>query len=469
MHIGGHGMFDKQKPVFFIGIGGIGMSAIARIMNIRGYQVHGSDRASSPMTQSLASEGITIFEGHAAEHIAPDTQLVVYTNAVNEDNPELKRAREMGITCLERAAMLNYIASSKYAIGVSGTHGKTSTTSMLSKILLRAKFDPSLAVGGYLDEIGGSGHEGQGKYFVYEACEAFGSLRHLKPNLALITNIDEDHLDYYGTLDNIKRMFSLYMCENVPAYGLVIYNKDDDNLREVVDQCKPNQSLSVGIRHKDADFVAENILLNSFHSEFEIMHHGRSIGVYRLNVPGKHNVYNALLAIVAARINGVEPQDIQAALADFTNADRRFQLKHQAEKLTVIDDYAHHPSEVQATMDAALQLARSQDARLIAVFQPHLYSRTEQFYLEFAQALNRADYVVLTEIYPAREENVNNISSQIIYDEIVKLSSQDKIIYAHTLEEVPDKVDRLIQEKAVIITLGAGDVWKISEMFSHTH
>ncbi len=459
-------MLDKQKTLFFIGIGGVGMSAIAKILNSRGYRVSGSDRSESDMTRTLSEAGIEINIGHRAENIHPDIQMVVYTNAVNEENPEMKAARALGIECVERADMLNRISKDKYAIGVSGTHGKTTTTSMLSRIMLHAGFDPTLAVGGFLDEIKGSGHEGQGKYFVYEACEAFGSLRHLKPNLALVTNIDDDHLDYYGSLDAVKRMFATYMSKNVPPYGLVIYNKDDDNLREVVLDCQPTQTLSIGIRHLDADFVATDIHLNAFSSEFEVLHHGRSMGVFRLNVPGKHNVYNALLAIVAAHINGVSFQDIYDSLSGFRNANRRFQLKCQREDLTVIDDYAHHPSELNATLDAALRLSDSQHARLIAVFQPHLYSRTEQFYLEFAQALSRADKVVLTEIYPAREENIHNISSRIIFDEVVKLAGEEKIIYAHTLEEVPDKVKELLEEKSIVITLGAGDVWKVSEMFS---
>lgn len=459
-------MQHQFSSIFFIGIGGVGMSAIARILQARGWQVSGSDRAESDMTRSLTEQGIQICIGHHASNIHSGIDLVVYTNAVSEDNPELQAARSLGITCLERADMLNRVARDKYAVGVSGTHGKTTTTSMVARIFLQAGMDPSLAVGGYLDEIQGSGYEGQGKYFIYEACEAFGSLRYLQPDLALVTNIDGDHLDYYGSLDAIKRMFRLYMCENVPSYGRVIYNKDDDNLREVVADCQPNQSLSVGIRHLDADFVATDIHLNAFNSQFEVLHHGRSLGVFHLNVPGRHNIYNALLAITAAYINGVSYQVIYDSLAGFRNANRRFQLKYQREDLTVIDDYAHHPSEIDATLDAARRLADSQSARLIAVFQPHLYSRTEQFFLEFARALNQADLVVLTEIYPAREENIHNISSRIIYDEVVKLSGEEKILYAHTLEEVPDKIKGLLNQKSIVITLGAGDVWKVSEMFS---
>ena len=455
-----------QQKYFMIGVGGVGMSAIARILARQGHIVVGSDRARSHLAADLEKDGITLYIGHNADHVDKSFDTLVYTNAVPENNPELVRARELGIPCLERAEMLNRLASPKYSIGVAGTHGKTTTTSMVSRIFLHGGLDPSLAVGGYLPEIDGSGHLGTGKHFIYEACEAFGSLGHLCPEMALITNIDEDHLDYYGTLDNIKKMFARYMSENVPPFGLVVYNKDDDNLNEVFQSARPRNGVSVGIKHKDVDFRASDIRLNSFSSEFDVIHRGKNIGRFTLNVPGKHNVYNALLAITAARLNGISIESIRDSLSSFKNADRRFQLKYKAENLMVIDDYAHHPSEIDATLTAGLKLSHSHNANLIVIFQPHLFSRTEQFYREFARALSKADYVVLTEIYPAREENIHNTSSEIIYNEIIKLKQSDKVIYTHVLEEVPHKIEKLLENNSVVMTLGAGDVWKISEMFT---
>jgi UDP-N-acetylmuramate--alanine ligase len=457
---------NESKKYFFIGIGGVGMSAIAIVLNKRGHRIIGSDRTQSINTKLLAQQGMEIKVGHNADNITPDLDAVVYTNAISEDNPEFVKAKELGIPVIERAVMLNEIALSKFAIGVSGTHGKTSTTSMVSKIFLKAGLDPSLAVGGYLKEINGSGYEGNGKYFIYEACEAFGSIGHLKPDIALITNIDKDHLDYYKTLANIKKMFKKYICENVPPFGLVIYNRDDKNLRELVDECKLENAISIGIRHKSADFTVTDVAMDAFSSSFSIIRRGSFVGRFTLNVPGMHNIYNASLAIAAAHLNGIPNEYIALALGEFKNADRRFQLKLEMDNLTVIDDYAHHPSEIRATLNAARKLSSKRKAQLIAIFQPHLYSRTEHFYKDFAKTLAKADRVVLTDIYAAREKNIHNISSQIIYDEVVKIKGAENVIYSHNLDDVPVMIKPLLAENSVLVTLGAGDVWKVSEMFS---
>ena len=454
------------KKVFFIGIGGIGMSAIAVILQDRGVIVCGSDRSESEMTNKLRSLGIDVRIGHNAANITDDIDTVVYTNAVTSDNPELQRAIELGKKVFERAAMLDRVARNKFTIGISGTHGKTTTTSMVSRIFLNAGYDPSLAVGGYLREIDGSGYEGDGKTFIYEACEAFASMMHLHPDIAVITNVEGDHLDYYGTVKNIKNMFVRYIKENIPAYGMVVYNRDDKNLRQIIDEADPVNCFSVGIKQKDADFVAEKIELNAFDSTFRLRFRGKDYGVYKVNVPGLHNVYNAMLAVVTAQLNGVAYEKIYDSLAHFKNADRRFQLKLKCEHLTVIDDYAHHPSEIKATLSAARKLSQKEHARLIAVFQPHLYSRTEHFYKDFAKSLSKADTVVLTEIYAAREKNTNNISTKIIYDEVVKMLGEENVIYSKTLDEVPMKIEEILKKDSILVTLGAGDVWKVSEMFN---
>lgn len=455
---------DQVKKVFLIGIGGVGMSALAVILKKRGVITAGSDRSESTTVEGLRKQGIEVFVGHSAENITPDIDLVVYTNAIAEDNPEFLKAKALNITLWERARMLNALAASKYSIGVSGTHGKTSTTSMVSKIFLNAGLEPSLAVGGYLHEIDGSGHEGNGKTFIYEACEAYESFLRLHPDMALITNIDADHLDYYKTFSNVKKAFKQYIEENIPPHGLLIYNADDTPLRRVVRHTKSRRRVSVGIR-KSADFMAANIRLDSFSSGFSVFQGENYLGEVSLNIPGIHNVTNALLAIAAGVVSGVSFSVIQETLANFKNADRRFQLKLSTSDLTVIDDYAHHPSEIDATLSAAKIMSNQKHARLIAVFQPHLYSRTEFLYKEFARSLSRADCVVLTDIYAAREKNDHNVSSRMIYDEVVRLKGEENVIYSKTLKEIPEKVKPILQGNNILITLGAGDVWKVSEMF----
>lgn len=459
---------QKAKKFFFIGIGGIGMSGIAIVLRKRGFAVVGSDRRLSATTERLSKEGIVVYEGHSAEHITPDLDVVVYTNAVSEDNPELMKARELGIPTLERAVMLNEVASTKMAIGVSGTHGKTTTTSMISKIFLNANRDPSLAVGGVLEDIEGTGYEGQGKEFIYEACEAFGSILHLHPDMVVVTNVDGDHLDYYGTFDEIKNAFVKYLSENIPPHGVVIYNADDAPLREVVQKANPVQAVSVGFENTSSDFVISDVNLDEFSSDFLLSNKGHLIGSFHLNVPGQHNVLNAALAVVTAHLNGISEVVIAEALGKFHNAQRRFQLKVQEKNFMVIDDYAHHPSEIKATLSAAKNLSTRKKAQLIAIFQPHLYSRTEYFFKDFAKSLSQADRVVLTDIYAAREQNTHHISSKLIYDEVVKLKGEKNVVFSGKLSDVPDKVRSLLNGNDVLITLGAGDVWKVSENL-HSH
>jgi len=456
------------RKIFFIGIGGIGMSALAVILKARGYKVSGSDRAESSVTQNLIKQGIDVKIGQKAENISDDIDAVVYTNAISNDNPELAKARKMGIPVFERAAMLNILARDKFAIGVSGTHGKTTTTSMVAKIFLNAGLDPTLAVGGYLAEINGSGHEGKGDFFVYEACEAYGSFLKLHPNIAVITNIDADHLDYYGNIESIIKAFEKYIKENIPPDGFIIYNKDDANLRDVIKRVKPTNAISIGINSR-ADFTASKIQLDEFSSSFVVKNKGIEIGNFYVNIPGLHNVYNALLAIATALMNGISTEIVLATLANFKNADRRFQLKYFAPDLMVIDDYAHHPAEIDATLSAAKNLSLKKNAQLIAVFQPHLYSRTRYLYKEFARSLSLADRIVLTEIYAAREKNTDNVSSKMIYDEIVKIKGRENVIMTEKLSDIPDKVKALLNGRSIsiVITLGAGDVWKVSDMFGH--
>jgi UDP-N-acetylmuramate--alanine ligase len=458
-----------MKRFFLLGIGGVGMSALAVILKKRGFEVFGSDKQESEATKNLEKQGIQIAIGHSESNIKDNIDAVVFTNAISEDNPEYLKAKSLGIPLFERAKMLDFLACEKFSIGVSGTHGKTTTTSMVSKIFLNAGMDPTLAVGGYLSEIGGSGYEGKGKYFIYEACEAYGSFLKLHPNIAVITNIDSDHLDYYKTFKNVKKAFEEYILKNIPPYGFLIYNNDDAILRKVVRKTKFQNKISIGIQTKNADFTAEKIYLNEFSSSFLVRNKGKMIGEFFLNIPGFHNVTNALLAIAAAQINAIPYSTISSTLANFKNADRRFELKFSEHNFMVIDDYAHHPAEIDATLNAAKNLSLKKGAQLIAIFQPHLYSRTEQLYKEFARALSKADRVVLTEIYAAREVNIHKISARMIYDEVVKIKGLNNVIYSEKLSDIPGKVRPFLNGNNILITLGAGDVWKLSDMFRDHH
>ncbi|MGC8765975.1 MAG: UDP-N-acetylmuramate--L-alanine ligase [Brevinematia bacterium] len=451
------------KRIFLIGIGGIGMSALAIILKSRGFQISGSDRSASKTTENLKNSGIEVFIGHNEKNITGDIDLVVYTNAISEDNPEFVKAKELNIPLMERAVMLNILASTKFSIGISGTHGKTTTTSIIAKIFLNSDREPTLAVGGHLKEINGSGYDGRGNYFIYEACEAFGSFLKLYPDIAVLTNIDDDHLDYYKNFKNVKNAFYSYLKNNIPPYGLIIYNSDDAPLNSVVRKVNNKRKISVGIKNKKADFVAKNIELNEFSSSFIVLKNGRFVGKFILNIPGLHNVYNALLAIATSLANGIELENIYRTLVNFNNAERRFQIKTRSDMLTVIDDYAHHPSEIEATLSAAKNLSTRKNALLIAIFQPHLYSRTEILCKDFAKSLSIADKIVLTDIYAAREKNEHNISGKIVYDEVVKLKGEKNVIYAQSLEHIPVSLKGFLGSRNIVVTLGAGDVWKVSE------
>ncbi|MGL4394234.1 MAG: UDP-N-acetylmuramate--L-alanine ligase [Brevinema sp.] len=461
---------QKNSHIFFVGIGGVGMSALAIILHKKGYTVSGSDNSNSTAVENLQNLGITVYIGHKAEHINPDIDFVVYTNAVNLNNPELAKAKELNIPLIVRAEMLNFIGSLYFSIGVSGTHGKTTTTSMTSKIFLSAGLDPTLAVGGFLPEIQGAGYLGQGDTMIYEACEAFGSLNYLFPNIALVTNIDEDHLEFFKNKQEVEDLFLNYFNNHLADNSLLIWNADDETLAKVVEKSNVTKKVSVSVHAGSGDFWVENITLHHDKSEFDVFFNKECIGHFVLGVPGIYNVSNALLAIAVAKMQGIDNVSITRALSDFKNANRRFQIKHLSKEFTVVDDYAHHPKAVSLTLEAARNLAEQHKAQLVAVFQPHLYSRTHYFYKEFADSLLLADKVVITDIYGAREVNEHNISSSLIHNEMLRQKDSDSIIIESDMQKIPSLVKVLARDKnTVVITLGAGDVWKVSEQLSENN
>ncbi|MGL4366942.1 MAG: UDP-N-acetylmuramate--L-alanine ligase [Brevinemataceae bacterium] len=454
----------ENSHIFFIGIGGVGMSALATILNSQGYKISGSDNSSSDAIEKLINQGINVFIGHNKENITSDIDYIVYTNAVNSENPEIQQAEKLNIPLIVRAKMLNFVGSHFFSIGVSGTHGKTTTTSMTAKIFLAAGIDPSLAVGGYLAEIDGSGYFGKSNTMIYEACEAFGSLNYLYPDMALLTNIDEDHLEFFKNRQEVEDLFLHYFNTHLSPNSLLIWNADDEGLALVVAKSNVARKVSVSITARGGDFWVENITLHPNSSEFDVYYENTLIGHFVLGTPGIHNVSNTLLAIAAAKIYGIDNASIVHALASFQNAKRRFEIKNSSEMLTIIDDYAHHPKAVQLTLEAARKIAAKHNAKLIAIFQPHLYSRTKYFYKEFSEALTLADSVILTDIYAAREINIDNISSDIICEEISKRKQMDHLLFESDFGKISDTIHQITENKAsVVITLGAGDIWKISE------
>jgi UDP-N-acetylmuramate--alanine ligase len=450
-------MINTIRRLHFVGIGGIGMSGIAELFHNLGYPVSGSDLAESDVTRRLASLGIPVHLGHAAENLR-DAEVVVYSAAVPPTNPEIDAARERNLPLIPRAEMLNELTRLKTSLAVSGTHGKTTTTSMLSEIFAEAGLDPTCVIGGKLSSIDSNARLGKGRYIIFEACEAFGSFMYFFPTAAILLNIDSDHLEYYETMDGLRNAF-LNFLNKVPFYGFAVVNNDDENVRSILERTS-KRVVTYGI-DTESCYTAKNVRFQGWATSFDLHHNGKNYGRIDLPLPGKHNISNALAAAALANECGVAFQAIQQALAKFVNADRRFQIKGENRGITVIDDYAHHPSEIAATLAGARQFP---DKRIVAVFQPHLYSRTLALYAEFAQALALADRVILTPIYPAREKPIPGVSSQLIADSLHK-AGYEKC----ALVDGPEALCAILHESCrdgdLVIFLGAGSIGQYAETY----
>lgn len=395
------------SEIHMIGIGGISMSALADILIHFGFKVSGSDAVKSPLTDRLSAKGAEIYIGQSAQNIKnPD--LVCYTAAIKSDNPELKRAAELGIPTLERAQLLGLIMKNyKLPLAVAGTHGKTTTTSMLALILLAAEADPTVLVGGELPQIGGNLRIGDEKYLVFEACEYVESFLNFRPFLSIITNIEEDHLDYFVNLSHIITSFEKFARLNSPD-GVIIVCSDDKNTQSIVQNIE-RKVLKYAINDKNADFTARDIKEGADgKSEYKIYRNGEFFAEVKLNVPGRHNIYNSLGAAAAAAYLGISPEAIAKGLSEFGGTKRRFEKIGEMGGIPVIDDYAHHPTEIKSTLKTAKGLGYK---RVWCIFQPHTYSRTKAFLEDFAEALSLADRVVLADVYPAREKYDGSIHS----------------------------------------------------------
>ena len=448
-------MFKNIKKVHFVGIGGIGMSGIAEILLTQGFEISGSDKSLTDITARLSSLGMKIYEGHSAENLT-DADVLVYSSAVTLDNPELKAAIEKKIPIIKRSEMLAECMRMKYGIGIAGTHGKTTTTSMVGLTLTEGGIDPTIIVGGKLSGLGGTNARlGQGEFIVVEADEFDRTFLKLTPTIAAITTLESEHLDTYKDLDDIKSAF-IEFANKVPFYGFVVLCMDEPALQDIIPHI--NKKIFTYGLTAQADIRAVDITHNEFSSSFTIKYKGEELGKLDLKIPGIHNVKNSLVAVCIAKELGIDFKVSKKALESFTGVYRRFEIKYNKEIL-VIDDYAHHPTETSATLAG---IRSGWDRRLVAVFQPHLFTRTRDFYQEFGRSFLNTDVFICTDVYPARELPINGISGELIADAAKKFGHKN-VIYIKDKNEIPQKLLEIKKDGDIIITMGAGDIWKFGE------
>ncbi len=437
--------------VHFIGIGGSGMSGIATILLQQGYHVSGSDLKQGEPTSRLINMGARVFFGHDSANIGQDTDLVVISSAIRENNPELQEAQQRGIEIVKRGEMLARLMSGKKGIAVAGAHGKTTTSSMIALVFERNGLDPTIVVGGDISEIGGNAKLGSGEYLVAEADESDGSFLLLSPFIEVITNIEDDHMDYYGSREAIKAAFEDFV-KKVPHDGHLIICTDDPGLAQIVAP-DDKRLITYGIE-KPALYWAQEIRTRGINTYGEIFCGDDRLGILELNVPGLHNINNAMAAIAAGRTAGLEFEAIAGALKDFKGPHRRFELLGDVDGIRVVDDYAHHPTEVKATLRAARQ---TEPKRVIGVFQPHRYSRTGLLYREFGAAFPDADMIIISEIYAAGETPVPGVTAELIVN-AVREHVNRPVDYIRTLEEITDFLYRTVEPGDLVLTMGAGNI-----------
>ena len=454
-------MFDlkKYRNIHAIGIGGIGLSAICEILLARGYSVSGSDMKESDMTAKLAQMGARVFIGHRAENVE-NADLLVYSAAIGPDNPELERVRERDIPCLSRAEMLGHLMDEyDNSIAVSGTHGKTTTTSMVSLIMEHAGLDPTILVGGNLGEIGGNCQVGQSPYFVTEACEYVDSFLSLKPKIEIILNIDSDHLDYFKDINQIVNSFDRF-AKLVPEDGLIIAYDANPFVNQVINGL--NNVVTFGL-NENCDFSGKDISFDeNGYPGFDVYKKGEFLTHVDLQVPGEHNVLNALAAFACTNTLGVDEKTIAETLHSYTGTERRFDiLGTTLNGVKVIDDYAHHPTEIKATLAATKNVPHNE---LWVCFQPHTYTRTMALFEEFADAFTEADHLILAEIYAAREKNIYKISSDQLMEKIKEKHPEADVCYIDNFEGIADHVRAEASKGDMVITMGAGDIYKVGDL-----
>jgi UDP-N-acetylmuramate--alanine ligase len=475
-------MYKRFEKVHFVGIGGVGMSGIAEVLHNLGYVIEGSDMKESETTRRLRQLGININIGHRTENVKK-SDVVVISSAVDAHNPEVEAARKLSIPVIPRAEMLAELARLKYGVLVAGAHGKTTTTSLVASVLGEGKLDPTVVIGGKLKGMGSNARLGWGEFLVAEADESDGSFLKLSPAIAVVTNIDKEHMDYFKTIEEIKEAFLSFM-NKVPFYGLNILCADNEYVKELLPKVQ-RRFITYGLS-EGLDLVAENIRISGLNAQFEAVLNGTSLGSFEVPLVGRHNVCNCLAAIAVANELKVNMDIIREALKNFSGVQRRFELKGTAAGIRVIDDYGHHPSEIIATLRAVKEAVKAESGvkslelenpelvthnsklissrgRLVVLFQPHRYTRTRDLLGEFIDSFADADKVVLMDIYPAGEKPLPGVNSELLYRGI-KDMGQD-IEYIGDREEVLGYLERELKDRDTLLTLGAGDVWKMGEEF----
>jgi UDP-N-acetylmuramate--alanine ligase len=447
-----------RKHIHFIGIGGIGMSAIAFVLLKQGHKVSGSDVKRSRIIEKLESLGGKFHEGHHEKNIR-GADIVVFSSSITPENPEIKTARNKKIKTLHRADMLALIMNDKKGIAVTGAHGKTTTSSLIAHTLYRAGLDPTAILGGEVKSLEGNARVGGGEHFVVEADESDGSFVHLKPFYGVVTNIDAEHLDYYRNMGEIISWY-LKFIEKVKPGGKLFACGDCENLKRALRGC-PKDIFTFGLS-KEHDIYPENIKMHDSHSEFEVVYRGKNLGAAAINIPGIHNVSNAMAAFAVALELGLDFETIKKAAEDFTGAARRFQVKYSGNGIKVIDDYAHHPSEIKATILAARNW---KPKRLIVAFQPHRFSRTKYLKDKFGACFDMADKLILTGIYAASEDEMDNVSGRSIYEE-VKMRGHKDVSYINK-KELKECLKEEIRRGDMVLMMGAGDITNIADELSH--
>ncbi len=448
-----------NKHIHFIGIGGISMSGLAEVMLDFDYEVSGSDLKKSHITEKLAKKGVKVYPCHS-EHNIKDPDMVVYTAAIKENNPELAKARKLKIPTIERCVLLGELSKKhELPIAVSGTHGKTTTTSMLAAILMEGNFDPTIHVGGELDIIGGTTRMGVSKYFLTEACEYNEGFLNMNPYLGIILNIEEEHPDYFKNIEEVKNTY-LKFASQITGKGYLIACLDDQNLASILDELSC-QVITYSLESQNANWTAKDIKFDEKGcAHFNLVKSNRVLTQIKLNVPGLHNVSNSLASIAASYALGCDLEDIRRGIYKFSGAKRRLEIKGVIDDIKIIDDYAHHPSEIKATLRAARSFCNS---KIWCVFQPHTFSRTKAFFKEFSQAFTDADITILSDIYAAREKNLGEVHSRDLSEEINSFGNQ--AIYFSRFPSILKYLKSNAGPGDLIITMGAGDIYQVGEMF----
>lgn len=449
-------MLKNIQHIHFVGIGGSGMNGIAEVLINLGYKVSGSDLKQTEVTQRLAFLGGKIFIGHKPEQVG-NAHVVVTSSAVLPDNPEVVQAKKLKIPVIPRAEMLAELMRLKYAVTIAGTHGKTVTTSLVSMVLAEGGLDPTVVIGGRLKNIGSSAKLGKGEFIVAEADESDGSFLKLTPTIALLTNIDDDHLDYYKTLDNIKNTFVQFV-NKVPFYGSIILCGEDENIKSIIPRIT-RKYYTYG-RGKNYDFYAENIVYKEMHTEFDLCFSEKNLGRLKLHFPGAHNVLNSLGAAAVGIELGVEFEKIKKAFLDFTGVSRRLEVKARKKDIVFIDDYGHHPTEIRVTLETIKSIWP--ERRLLVIFQPHRYTRTRDLAKKFGPSFNSVNRIWLTDIYSAGEKPIPGISSSLILESF-PAEKRETVTLISDREAIIKEVVKSLRPQDVLVTLGAGDVYKIGE------